>query len=243
MTAALPPPHFPDPTTTEHHDVPSGDGRTRSVLIVDDHPVFADLLSFSLRAEPGLECVGRAYTADQALALASEVDPDVVLLDLQLGDAGHAGLNLIPLLLRTAPGTRIIVLTALKDHYYASLAINAGATGYIAKSGSLDSVVTAIRTVCDGRVHITPEVLDALVGYAAWDQADLTALTDRDHQVLTLMARGYRAGQIADQLDLAPATARTYVSKVIAKLGAHSHLEAVAVALRIGLVPRDHDNH
>jgi DNA-binding NarL/FixJ family response regulator len=217
-------------------------GGSRSVMIVDDHPVFADLLSFSLQAEQDLRCVGRAYTAEEALTLAGREQPDVILLDLQLGDDGHAGLDLIPALLQSVPAARIVILTALKDHYYASLAVNAGAAGYVAKSGSLHSVVTAIRTVCQGRVHIASEVLDALVGYAAWDQVDLAALTDRDKEVLDLMCRGYRAGQIADRLALAPATARTYVSKVIAKLGAHSHLEAVAIALRIGLVRRDDDN-
>lgn len=212
-----------------------------SVLIVDDHHLFADLLDFSLQAEPDLTSVGCAYTAEQALIWASRTNPDVVLLDLQLGEDGHAGLDLIPNLLQTVPATRIVVLTAHTDHYHAALAIKAGASGYIAKSGSLDAVVTAIRTACQGGILITAEALGVLAG-APRDRAALVALTDRDRDVLELMRCGCRADQIAERLGLAPATARSYVSKVITKLGAHSRLEAVAVAFRTGLVSREHDH-
>lgn len=203
------------------------------MVVVDDHATFAELLALGLAAEPGLQCVGTARTAAEGAALVRAVRPDVAVLDVELGDAHHDGIDLAGRLIRELPGLRIVILTARVDARVMQRAATAGACALLPKSGPLVRTLHSIRAVEVGRFDVDPALLGRLVGRQAGPPPELTA---REHEVLQLLAVGLDVRRIARHLTISEHTCRGHVKHLLAKLHAHSQLEAVVTAQRLGLL-------
>jgi DNA-binding NarL/FixJ family response regulator len=224
-----------DPFGTEH--VPLGEpGHPIRVLIVDDHDVLADSLAHVIEAEPDLESVGVAGTLAQAEAMIAETRPDVVLLDHSLPDG--SGAEAIPRLRERHPAAQVVVLTASLADAVLVAAIENGATGFVVKTRSLGEVTSAVRAAAAGEAVIAPEVLATILPrLRPSGSAIREELTAREHEVLRLVAEGLTNAAIAAALSLSVHTVRNHISHLCAKLGAHSKLEALSVAMRQGMLP------
>jgi DNA-binding NarL/FixJ family response regulator len=202
------------------------------VAVVDDHATLSELMARALTHEPGLTCVGTAASAEAALALVQAERPDAVLMDVQLG--ADDGMELTARLVGLQPGLRVVILTARTDPDLVHRAAAAGACSLLPKNGSLDDVVSALRSAPHGGLTVHPQLLRALV--TAPPDTPAPTLTERELAVLKLLADGRAVRQIAHLLTISEHTTRGHVKKVLQKLGAHSQLEAVAVAARLGLL-------
>jgi DNA-binding NarL/FixJ family response regulator len=210
------------------------------VLVVDDHQTFAELLALALQGEAALSYVGHARTSAEALDLVGRLSPDVVLMDVQLPDVD--GLTTTQRLLEQHPHLRVVVLTAHAEAALVARAAIAGACGFLSKDGALRDVLQALRTAHRGGMVVPAHLLaGALRGDAADDRPVASSLTSRERDVLRLLGRGADARTIARELGISVHTCRGYVKGVLAKLGAHSQLEAVLAAIRLGLLsPTEH---
>jgi DNA-binding NarL/FixJ family response regulator len=219
-------------------------GQVTRILVVDDHRTFAELLSMALDSEPDLTCVGHALSAGEAFALAARLRPDVVIMDVQLPDLD--GLEATRRLVADCPALRVIVLTAHVGPEFVARAAAAGACAFLPKDGALAEMLRTVRTAHRGTLVLMPEAVLALAadraGGAAgeWgsEAADYLgpALTPRERDVLALMGAGLDPRAIARRLGISLHTSRGHVKSLLAKLGAHSQLEAVVVASRRGLI-------
>jgi DNA-binding NarL/FixJ family response regulator len=220
-------------------DVPAVSGRPRgiSVLIVDDHAVFADALQARLSSEPDLAPVAVAYSVVQARAYLDRQRADVALLDLVLGDG--SGLDLAERMRQVAPETKVVILTAVESVESVVTALAIGARAWLPKTIDAEHLVRVIRGVHVGEAWLAPallgKVLNDLVGRAVAPPDPLAGLTAREREVLQCMVDGLTRVEIAERLCLSVNTIRTHTQNLIAKLGAHSTLESVALALRNGL--------
>jgi DNA-binding NarL/FixJ family response regulator len=206
------------------------------ILIVDDHDVFASSLAQVLALEPDLVILGPARTIAEARAMIPTTLPDVVLMDHRLPDGdGVAAIAELHLLRLSA---KYVVLTAsTADHVLVS-AIEAGAAGFLSKSRSLAEVRSAVRAAHSGEAVISPELLARLLPRLNRHREPGTVeLTDREREVLALLAGGLTNSQIAARLVVSVHTVRNHVAHLSAKLGAHSKLEALSIAIRKGLLP------
>lgn len=221
---------------TEAH-APQRPERT-SVLVVDDHRTFAELLSRALDAEPDLECVGHAQDAGEAVAAVARLDPDVVLMDVHLPD--RDGISITAELVEAHPELQVLILTAHPSVADIQRAASAGASGFLAKDGSLSDVLDALRTARTGSL-ILPEDLMARLSPLSDEDRTMRQwhLTPRELEVLRLLGLGRDPRAIAKELGLSLHTCRDHVKRVLAKLGVHSQLEAVVVATRTGLIRLD----
>ncbi|MEO5874130.1 MAG: response regulator transcription factor [Streptosporangiaceae bacterium] len=199
---------------------------TITVLVADDHPVVRQGLRTFLGAQPDLEVVGEAADGDQAVKLAAELRPDVVLLDLRM--PGLDGLGALAGL----AGFRVIVLTSMTERGQVLPAVRAGAAGYLYKDVDPQALVQAIRSVHDGHLVFAPEAAGALAGA----QASVIALTAREQGVLALIAGGRSNREIARELGVSEKTVKTHVSNLLMKLGVHDRTQAALYAVRNGLV-------
>ena len=206
------------------------------VAIVDDHAVLASSLGMVLDAEPDLESVGTAATLEKARSLLATSSPDVVLIDHRLPDGD--GVAAIGELREVAPEARFVVLTASTADAVLVAAIEAGASGFVSKTRDLGDVTSAVRAAAAGESVISPEMLARLLPrLRATEPLPHDSLTDRERQVLTLLAEGLSNAAIAERLVVSVHTVRNHVANLSAKLGAHSKLEALAIAVREGLLP------
>ena len=190
------------------------------VLIVDDHPLIRQGVARTLSAEPGLEVAGEAATAAEALAQASELEPDLVVLDLGLGSAD--GLDLIPRILRATGGAKVLVLSMFDEALYAERCLRAGASGYLMKEAASSTLVDAIREVLAGEIHVSEPVQDRLVRKAAGrapDSAGVSDLTDRELQVFRMLGEGLSTREVAEGLHLSIKTVESHRAKIMRKLG------------------------
>jgi len=210
------------------------------VLFVDDHWVFMDALTSLLASEPDIEVVGQAATAADAETTARFVDPDIILMDVDLGPSD--GIDLTETLRQECPKAKIVVLTCHEDATTACAAIRAGASGFVPKAMAVESLVEAIRSVHRGESWIPggllTEVLRGLqtpIRERSEEEEAVSLLSSREQEVLALLAFGCDRAYIAKRLFLSPNTVRTHVQNVLSKLGVHSSLEAVGIALRAGL--------
>ena len=208
---------------------------TISVLVVDGHQTFAELLGAALRERPDLRYLGHARTGQEALRLVDETHPDVVLLDPDLSDSD--GIAIAELMRHRHPDTRVVILTASNEQALVGRATAAGAAGFLAKNGPLGDVLNAVHTAHGGGMTVSTDILARLLRSTTpvtGPRAD--GLAAREHEVLELMAAGLDPRAIGRRLGISVHTSRGYVKAVLAKLGAHSQLEAVAVARRRGLI-------
>lgn len=208
----------------------------RRVAIVDDHRVVADLFDLVVSRAPDLELAGRAGSAHECLAHVGEWDADVVVMDVHLGDGD--GLALTATLTARHPELCVVVLTAQVDGALLRRAAAAGACALLPKDGDLEAVLAAIRTVEPsgrGEVQVHP-ALGRRIAAAQRSGQGLGRLTAREQQVLRLLATGMDVRQVSRETGTTVHTTRGHVKNVLAKLDAHSQLEAVAVAMRHGLL-------
>jgi DNA-binding NarL/FixJ family response regulator len=212
--------------------------RRSRVLVVDDHQTFAELLSRALDAERDLRCVGHAQSSREALQAVARLNPDLVLMDLRLPD--RDGIATTAELVREHPDLKVLILTAHASLADVERAASAGATGFLAKDGSLTDVLDALRTARRGSLILPDGLLAALSSLADRDSAARQwHLTPRELEVLRLLGGGRDPRGIAKDLGVSLHTCRGYVKAVLAKLGVHSQLEAVVVATRTGLIRLD----
>lgn len=205
------------------------------VLLVEDHPTFRYGLRLRLDAEDDVTVVGEAGTVAEAMALVESTAPDVVVVDLDL--PGANGIELIRRIAVAAPRVATLVLTMLSDDSIVA-AMRAGARGYLLKDAEPARIVAAVRAVAAGDSVFSPVAAQRLLG--ALDapparRAAFAELTDREHEILQMVAAGLTNVEIGRRLDLRPKTVRNYVSNVIAKIHAEDRADAVLRARDAGL--------
>ena len=203
-----------------------------SVLIVDDHPVVRRGLRVLLEVQDGIEVAGEAGDGATALALAAELSPDVVLLDLKL--PGMDGIAVLTQLKANGSKARVLVLTSATEPASASVALRSGAAGVVYKDVDPDALVRAIRSVHDGHLLLAPEAAGSLVrNSGGWNPvAGLDALTGREREVLAEIAKGRSNREIARALTVSEKTVKAHVSSVLAKLGVQDRTQAALIAVR-----------
>ena len=209
-----------------------------TVLVVDDHTLFADALQARLAQEPDLRRVSIACGAREAHAQVAALRPAVVILDVLLGDG--SGLELVEQIREISPETRVVMLTGVESVDAVWTALSRGARAWLPKTVDTDHLVRVVRGVHRGEAWVAPEllgrVLTALTDRAVKPQRDpLAGLTAREREVLQCLVDGLSRADIAKRLRVSANTVRTHTQNLIAKLGVHSTLESVAVALRYGL--------
>jgi NarL family two-component system response regulator LiaR len=202
------------------------------VFVVDDHPMIRHGLAAMLRAEPGMLWVGDAADGADAVRLAPTLRPDVVLMDLVMPRLD--GVAAIAALRPVLPRCRFVILTSLLEPAEVKRAIEAGASGYLLKNASSQELVTVIQAAHRGQRVLAPEVTDALA--AQQKAAPGSDLTQRERELLALMARGHSNQEISTQLAIAMPTVKFHVTNILAKLHADNRTEAVLIALKHKLV-------
>ena len=204
------------------------------VMVVDDHPIVRQGLVAVLEDEDDLEVVDALASAREAVARVPRAQPDVVLLDLEMPDMD--GVTAIPQLLAARPGLAVLVFTAYDTDDRVLGALKAGARGYLLKGASADEIARAIRGVYGGGSYLEPRVASKLVAEVASPQRPQTALSEREREVLRLVAQGLPTKQIALSLSITERTVKFHVNSIFHKLGADNRAQAVAVATQRGLI-------
>jgi two-component system response regulator NreC len=209
---------------------------TIRVLIVDDHAVVRAGLRLLLDAEEDLETVGEAGDARQAVFEARATAPDVILMDIVMPD--QSGLEALPALLHEHPDTRVLILSMQDDPRYVREAFAAGASGYVLKEAADVEVVGAIREVARGGRYVHPELGARLIAAEAEAErrAEADPLSDREREVLRLLALGHTNQEIAKQLYISVRTAETHRAHIMQKLRLGSRAELVRYAIAHGLL-------
>jgi two-component system, NarL family, response regulator LiaR len=212
-------------------------GERVGVLIVDDHMVIAEGLSVLIGADPALHVTGIAHTAREGLRLAAETTPRVVLLDHYLPD--QTGVEITARLKETVPGAAVVILTSEDDDEVLAGAFEAGASGFLLKTQAAEHVIEAIKTAAAGEMLVSATTLTRVLRRPRKDAPSARPpvdLTERERDVLRLLAEGMDSRAIAEESGLTIATVRTYVQTILRKLGAHSRLQAVMRAQEFGLL-------
>jgi DNA-binding NarL/FixJ family response regulator len=214
----------------------TGSARPIRVLIVDDHEVLAASLALVLDGEDDITTVGTAATLAEARAMVVSARPDVVLLDHRLPDGD--GVGAIRELRELREGVGVVVLTASAADHVLVAAIEAGASGFLSKTRGLEEVRAAVRAAAVGESVISPEMLARLMTrFHRGRENHATELTEREREVLSLVAEGLSNAAIAERLVVSVHTVRNHIASLSAKLGAHSKLEALSIAVRQGMLP------
>lgn len=211
---------------------------TVRVLLAEDHPMFREGLRALLETLDGVEVVGAYETGEQVVEAAQAVPVDVVVLDLEM--PGEGGLAAAARLAKLTPAPRVLVLSAHDDDAAVYTALRHGAHGYLMKSASPEELTRAVLSVAAGTGVYSATVVERITRHVSTGGRQTSAavfpqLTDRERQVLDLMARGWSNSHIADHFVLSLKTVRNHVSAVLAKLDATSRTEAVVLARRAGL--------
>ena len=217
---------------------------TISVLIADDQAMVRAGFAAVLGAQPGIEVVGQAADGDEAVAMAHELRPDVVVMDVRM--PGRNGLEATRDL-QTPPRSsdyvpRVLMLTTFDIDDYVYEALRAGASGFLLKDATPEELVAAVRIVASGDALLAPSVTRRLIEDFARsappriDATRLSELTEREREVLTLVGRGFSNTEIAAALFIAEQTVKTHVSKILSKLGLRDRVHAVVLAYDTGLV-------
>ena len=208
------------------------------VLIADDHPLFRHGLSGALEAAADIEVVGEATTGAEATALAETLQPDVVLMDIQM--PGTNGIEATRSIVQTSPQIRVLVLTMFQDDASVFTAMRAGARGYVLKDAEKEDILRAIRAVGRGEAIFSPAIASRVIDFfAATNRAvpkeAFPVLTEREREILLLLAEGHTNPAIAKELMLSPKTVSNYLSNIFGKLQVADRAEAILRAREAGL--------
>jgi len=204
------------------------------VLLVDDHAVVRSGLGAFLMAFDDLELIAEAGSGEEAVALCNRFHPDVVLMDLKM--PGISGAEATGRIREHWPDIQVVALTSFKEKELVESALEAGAIGYLLKNVSADELADAIRAAHSGEPTLAPEAARALIQSTRRTPRLGFDLTDREHDVLALMAEGMSNPAIAEELMVSRSTVKFHVSNILSKLGADSRTEAVALALQHDLI-------
>jgi DNA-binding NarL/FixJ family response regulator len=208
------------------------------VLIADDHPHFRDGLRALLLSASDLEVVGEAGDGEEAISLAAELQPDVILMDLNMPGVG--GIEATRRILRTSPHIAILVISMFEDDDSIFAALQAGARGYLLKGALKAEILRSIRAVSSGETIFGPSIAKRLIQYFAAPRPSappdaFPELTDREREILTLIARHETNPEIAKRLYLSPKTVRNHVSNIFTKLQVADRAQAIVRAREAGL--------
>lgn len=208
------------------------------ILIADDHPVFRTGVAALLATQPDLETVGTAADTDQAVERVLELQPDLVLMDVAM--PGGGGVEAIRRIMAVRPEMRILVVTMFDDDATVFTAMRAGARGYVLKDAEAADLLRAIRSAARGDAIFSPAIAARLIDFFAptapgRESLPFPTLTEREREILALVAQGRANLQIATELHLSHSTVRNYVSSILGKLQVASRAEAIARARDAGL--------
>ncbi|MFC8533818.1 response regulator [Streptomyces sp. NPDC057249] len=211
------------------------------VVLADDQPLVRAALRMVMADTPDIEVVGEAGTGGEAVRLAAQLAPDVVVMDIRM--PGMDGIEATERIAAQGGAAHVVVLTTFDDDDYVYGALRAGAAGFLVKDMALDDILAAVRVVASGDGLIAPSVTRRLIkefaarpSPAAPVPAPLTAITDREREVLALVGGGLSNAEIAERLVISVATAKTYLTRLLAKLGARDRVQLVIIAYEAGLV-------
>jgi DNA-binding NarL/FixJ family response regulator len=214
---------------------------TVRVVLADDQPLVRAGLRVLIADTPDLDVAGEAGTGAQAVALARDLRPDVVVMDIRM--PGMDGIEATRLITADHGAARVVVLTTFDDDDYVYAALRAGASGFLVKDMALDDILAAIRVVAAGDALIAPGVTRRLIAQFAGrpqtpaPRRQIDGITDREREVLTLVGRGLSNAEIAASLFISAATAKAHVARLLARLGARDRVQLVIAAYDAGLVP------
>ncbi|GHO61128.1 DNA-binding response regulator [Ktedonobacter sp. SOSP1-52] len=209
------------------------------VLIADDHPLFRDGLRTLLQSRAETEVLGEAATGEETIAKATTLQPDVILMDINM--PGTNGIEATRRILHTSPHISILVVTMYEDDDSVFAAMRAGARGYLLKGADQDETLRAIQAVSHGEAIFSPAIARRLIRYFTPTKALTTPaqafpeLTEREHEILTLLAQGHTNAEIAQRLVLSPKTVRNHLSNVFNKLQVADRAQAIIRAREAGL--------
>jgi DNA-binding NarL/FixJ family response regulator len=198
------------------------------ILLADDHPMFREGLRFTLGREPGLEVVAEAADGEEALRLAAELDPDVVVMDLAM--PGTGGLAATRRLTEAGARARVLVLTMTEDDESVFAALRAGAGGYLVKGADPEQVASAVRAVARGHAVFGPHLAGRMLSFFSGPRGGSeppAGLSARETEVLTLLAEGMTNQEIGRALFISPITVRNHVSSIFAKLQVTNRQQAM----------------
>jgi two-component system, NarL family, response regulator NreC len=212
------------------------------VLLVDDHAILREGLRMVLEAQPGISVVGEAENGREALEMVEELHPDVVVMDIAMPQMN--GAEATRQIKRRFPATKVLILTMHENQQYLIQIVNAGAIGCVLKRSAGAELVTAVRAAARGESYFSPSMASMLledyrVRLAHEEDDDVGMFTEREREVLQLVAEGKTNKEIADILTVSIKTVQTHRAHIMEKLGAHDRTDLVRYAMRKGIIPSD----
>ncbi len=206
------------------------------VLLVDDHDLVRTGIKKMLSEVSGIRVVGEAGTGEEAVKLARELKPQVVLMDVKM--PGIGGFEATRKLVRLDPDIKVLVLSVCDNDVYPSRLLQVGASGYLTKGASMDEMVHAIRMVHSGQRYISPDIANKLAFRHVNDQEEspFDGLSERELQVMIMITKGMKVQEIAEKLHLSPKTVNSYRYRIFEKLAIKNDVELTLLAIRHGLI-------
>lgn len=211
-----------------------------SIFIVDDHDIIREGLKTILRRQPDYEVIGEAKDGEEALEKVSSLKPDILLLDITMPK--KTGLEIIEQVLRKSPSTKILIISVHKANAYVLKALQSGVKGYLSKENAADDLLQALRKIVSGQVYLDAQASDYLLKKVSKPQEEMAAqslLTDRETDVLRLVAEGKAAKEIAALLSLSPRTVENYKNNMLRKLGLHRTSDLIKYAIKNKIIDID----
>ncbi|HEX9037996.1 MAG TPA: response regulator transcription factor [Ktedonobacterales bacterium] len=228
------------PAAGQHVEAPLEAPNKIRVLLADDHTILRAGLRMMLNVQPDIEVVGEASDGRQALNETLALKPDVVLMDITMPEMN--GIEATRQIKRALESTRVLILTMHENEEYLFQVLRAGASGYILKEAADTELISAIRVVYSGRFYMSPSAQTMMVGdyllrvRSGEERDSYSALTEREREILKLVAEGLTNNQIAERLYISPKTVDTHRTHIMDKLNLHSRAELVKYAMRRGLL-------
>lgn len=210
------------------------------VLLADDHTILRAGLKMMLNAQPDIEVVGEAQDGRQALQEAQRLQPDLVLMDITMPDMN--GIEATKQIKKLLPDIKVLVLTMHEHDEYVFQTLRAGASGYMLKEAADTELITALRVIQSGQFYLSPAAQSVMVGdylqrvRTGEEKDSYSSLTEREREILKLVAEGFTNNQIAERLVISPKTVDTHRTHIMDKLNLHSRAELVKYAIRRGLL-------